>query len=299
MAIEGNPELEQFSAELFSDDTPVETPPAPQEEAPVEEAAEESEQPEEQPVEETQEQKDERSANRFTKQTRELRETKRLVADLQAKLEAMNKPVEEKPLTPAPEAAKDTPASSPPDPSKYQYGELDPQFIRDTARHEAKIEMQALREAMRQEQDALQRDAVAQREVAELQTKAATIEQAGAAKFSDFNDVVVEGAKAGEWTLTKEMFELAAETTVAPDILYHLARNPAEAEQVAAMPARQQALWFGRMEAKMATPTPAPVKAATKAPPPTSAARGSSGRNTVAPDTDDFKAFKKMLFSDQ
>lgn len=292
--------LSDVASALFGNEPA--TAPEPQEDAPEqapEAAVEEPETPE-QEQEETAEQKaekDNKSANRFTKQTRELRETQRQLREMQAQLEALKKPAET-PLTEA-KAADTKQAVEAPDPAKYQYGELDPQYFKDTARHEAKLLFDAAMAEQRQQQELSQREAAAQRKAETLQTTAAKIEQAGASKFDDFMEKVVEGGQNGDYPLTREMFETVTEVApeFQPDVLYYLASYPDEAEKVAAMNPRQQALWFGRLEAEIkATATkPEPRKATAAPPPPSASPRGSGSKGGVAlDDLNDPRALKAM-----
>lgn len=233
------------------------------------------------------------TAERIKKLTADMRGFQRQAAEVDAlrkEIEALKAP---KTLTETPKADI-VPASEAPDPAKYQYGELDPQFMRDTARFEAKAELAAYREDQRRESEQTQQREAAQRDAAALRDKADSISKAGAAKFDDFDEVVVEAAKRGEYTLTKEMFELAAETDAPADVLYHLASNPEEAELVASLPFAKQALWFGRLQVKLTTPPPPKVP---KAPVPLATpVRGSGGRYTVPDDTDDLAAFERKFF---
>lgn len=289
--------LDDFIAE-FNGANVAESPPAVIE-APVEpaepaEGAEEAPEPAPEQTEEQKAQKDEKSVNRFTKQTRELREAQRRIAELEAKM-APAAPAEPTPLTPQPETAKDT-ASKAPNAENYRYGELDPQYMQDVADYRADLRIAAFREELAKQNEATQQATAAQREAAALREKAEQVTQAGSSKYADFNEVVVQGAQNQEWTLTKEMFELAAETSVPADVLYHLASNPEEADRVAALPLAQQALWFGRMEAKLATPDTPPARKLTQAPEPMASVRGSGSRATVPDDTDDLDAFSRKFF---
>jgi hypothetical protein len=255
--------------------------------APEPEGDEQPEQPE---------QKKRSTADRIKKMTRELREAQAVaaqVAELKQQLEELRNP---KPLTSEPEPAKEASVSAP-DPAKYQYGELDPQFMRDLARFEAKQEAAQLREELRKEAEQESRTLSAQREVAALQETAATIEQAGISKYPDFKSIVIEGAQAGDWALTKEMLVMAAETSVAPDVLYYLASNPEESAKVAEMSERQQAMWFGRMEAQFAAKIAPAARKVSQAPPPVSSVRGRSGQFAASPDTNDFSAFERMAMA--
>lgn len=237
------------------------------------------------------------TADRIKALDRDRQHYKRQAEALEARLAALETP---KPLTPAP-VADNVSASSAPDPEKYQYGELDPQFIRDTAKFEAKALIEAYKTETRRESEEFQQRSAAERETAQLREKADSIGQAGAAKFSDFREVVVAAAERGEYELTKEMFELATETSVAPDILYHLASNPEEASRVARLAPMQQALWFARQEAQLATPAPAAPRKITQAgAPPASIPKGSgSGGSVRMDDLDDpraLDAIERALF---
>ncbi len=293
--------LDDFIAE-FNGANVAESPPAvvealvePAEPAEGAEEAPEpvAEQTEEQKAEEKA-QKDEKSVNRFTKQTRELREAQRRIAELEAKM-AAPAPAEATPLTKPAETGNDT-ASKAPNAENYRYGELDPQYMQDVADYRADLRIAAFREELAKQNEATQQATAAQREAAALREKAEQVTQAGSSKYADFNEVVVQGAQNQEWTLTKEMFELAAETSVPADVLYHLASNPEEADRVATLPLAQQALWFGRMEAKLATPAAPPARKVTQAPEPMASVRGAGSRNTVPDDTDDLDAFSRKFF---
>jgi hypothetical protein len=214
------------------------------------------------------------TSDRIKKLVADKREAERALAELQARVAAAEKPD----LTAA-KASDTTEALQEPDPAKYKFGELDPQYMRDLAKFEVKSELLAVQ---REQEQARQTEA-ANREADQVRQKAAEVTQAGQAKFSDFEEVVVEAALAGEFALTQEMFETAVETAVAPDILYYLAQNPEESAKVAEMNPRQQALWFGRMEAKFSQPAPEPKRKVTTAPPPpASLPKGSGGKGGVS-----------------
>ena len=290
--------LDDFIAEMAGVNV-AESPPAVVEEAPeaaevveeAPEAAESVEEPSEEQKAAEKAQKDEKSANRFTKQTRELRDAQRRIAELEAKM-APATPAEATPLTQAPEKGNDT-ASKAPNAENYRYGELDPQYMQDIADYRADLRIAAFRAELAEENKATQQAQAAQREAAALKETAEKVATAGSSKYADFNEVVVQGAQNNEWTLTKEMFELAAETSVAADVLYHLASNPEEADTVAAMRPAQQAMWFGRMEVKYSQP---PARKVTQAPEPMASVRGAGSRNTVPDDTDDLAAFERKFF---
>ena len=269
----------------------VETP----EEAPV---AEETTETEEESAEEEKAKKGRSTADRIRKLTAEKKAAERAaaeVAELRKEIEALRAGAAPKPLTETPEKGN-VASSEAPDPAKYQYGELDPQFMRDTAKYEAQALIAEFQANQRRESEETQQREAAQREAAALREKAESINKAGVAKFDDFEDVVVEAAKRGEYTLTREMFELASETEAAAEILYHLASNPEEAELVASLPPAKQALWFGRKEAQLAAPPTPPARKITQAgAPPASLPKGSgSGGSVRLDDLDDPRALDEI-----
>ena len=300
-------DLEAFSAELYGT-----TPP------PAKEDAREP-QPEDQPVvdpepegddgddegdtseednpepeaEKPPERKKRTTAERVKALNANWREAQREAAELRARLDAIEAG-QKKPLTEE-TASDNTAAVQAPDPAKYKFGELDPQYMADLVDYRAELKIQALltkqEEARRAEAEASQ----ATTAEAKVRETVAKVTEAGTAKFPDFQTVVVEAAENGEFALTQEMFETAVETAVAADILYHLAQNPEESAQVAAMNPRQQALWFGRMEAKLSAPRPAPKKITQAGAPPPSFPKGNAGKGGVnLTDLDDPRALDAM-----
>ncbi len=206
-------------------------------------------------------------------------------ARLMQQLEALRAEIEgiKKPLTETkPESKADTGLEKP-DPAKFQYGELDPNYMEALADYRADLKIAKFQAELREQQVTERQQEAERRASATLQETATEIEQLGSSKFSDFHELVVEGGQAGEYALTKDMFETISELPreVAPDVLYYLASYPDEAAKVAQMSMRQQALWFGRLEAeiKATTSTPAPKKATSAPPPPASTPRGSGSKS--------------------
>ena len=277
---------------------PAETPPVAKETPPV--APEALEQPNEPQIDkdgnvvepeavvETDEEKN-RSQNRFTKQTRELRDLERKAKALEAELNALKTP---KPLTETPVTAKEA-VSGAPNPEKYQYGELDPQYVSDLADFRAELKIASFREELRKEQETKQQADAAQREVAARLEKAEKITNDGVSKYGDFDEAVVPWAESQDPAKMLAFFEAASETSVGADIFYHLAKNPTEADHVMSLAPMQQLIWMARFEAKAATPAP---KKVTQAPEPLAAARGSGGRYAVSDTTDDLDAFSAKFY---
>lgn len=204
----------------------------------------------------------------------------------------------EKSLTPP----ADTPTSQAategaPDASKFEFGELDPQYVTALARHEAKQAIQAERSA----EDKRRQDAAAERNVQEHVAKVSSFSEEGVKKYDDFDDVVMESAKAGEWDLTATVGELMLASEYGHDIAYHLATHPKEASALAAKSPAAQAAAFGRMEAKLeaaaASQAGTPPVKPSKAPPPVKTPRGPSGKYAGSAATQDFAAFEALAMA--
>lgn len=225
-------------------------------------------------------------AARYRQQRERAEAAEARAAALEARLAALERG--EKPEALTPDAKNETQSEiGAPDPAKYQYGDLDPQYISDLADFKAEQKVAKLR----QELLATEQQKAAQREAEVIRDRALQTAQVGSERYADFNEVVIEGAEEGEWPLTEPMLQAALDSDKGADILYYLATNVEEAEEVAAMSIRQLDRWIGRMEAKLATP---PAKKVSKAPPPVSSARGSGGKYTADPATSDFAAFERL-----
>lgn len=125
---------------------------------------------------------------------------------------------------------------------------------------------------------------------AEMAERAA--QQAKAARAQTFEQRAIEARTAmpdfdsvvGSATtpVAPHVMEAILDSDVGPQIAYHLAKNPADAERLSAMPERAALREIGRIEASLARPAaPAPAPAApkvTNAPPPTRPASSGSAR---------------------
>lgn len=213
-------------------------------------------------------------------------DTERGRADrLQAELDAIKSG--KTPLTTQDDTATSDPAS--PDPSQFDYGELDPKYIAALARHET---AKALKAAKADDDKARQTQAAdAKRQ--ELGAKQDTLVKAGVKLHDDFDEVVMQGAKDGKWELSPHLGELLLDSEFGPDIVYELAKDPDEAARVAKLSPTEQAKFLGRQEAKFEaakssqgkTPPKAP-----QAPPPPKTPRGNSGSHKTGADSQDFAA---------
>ncbi len=184
-----------------------------------------------------------------------------------------------------------------PDPKKFTYGELDAEYIRALTRYETRQELAAADKSTKETQ---QREA-ASRDQRELAKQATTFIGKGAALHDDFEEIVMDGAKNGEWPLSDALGKLLLTSEQGPAIAYHLASHPDEADVVFGKTPLEQAAWLGRQEAKLSSASPGATKAkaavkVTQAPnPPANQARGAGGNSgTSHEDTPDFSAFERQ-----
>lgn len=184
-------------------------------------------------------------------------------------------------------------SSDRPKPEDFEFGEVDSRYIAALVSHETK---QALR-AERERSDTERRQQAEERKAAESNERLKEFLDAGSEKFDDFDEVVLDSARNGEWPMSDTIGELAVASDHGYDVLYHLATNPKEARQVYGKSPLEQAAYFGRLEAKFSASSAAkPDKGVktSKAPPPVKTARGANGKFQASPDTTDFKAFEAL-----
>lgn len=181
-----------------------------------------------------------------------------------------------------------------PDPSQFEYGELDPKYIAALARHETH---QALKSAKAEDDQARQAAAAdaKRQETAEKQDK---LVRAGLELHDDFDEVVMQGAREGKWDLSPTLGELILDSEHGPSIAYALASDPTEAARVAKLSPSDQARFFGAQEAKFEAAKPSQGAGKTppktpQAPPPPKTPRGNSGQFQVGADSSDFAAVER------
>lgn len=192
------------------------------------------------------------------------------------------------PLTPAP--AADNAADAPPDPSKFDYGELDPKYIAALSRHETR---QALKEDRAETEKTRQSDAAAEARK-EQATKQDAMVKTGVTLHDDFDEVVMQGAREGKWQLSADLGVLLLDSEFGAGIAYELAKDPAEADRVFKLSPAKQAAFLGRQEAKFeaAAASQAALKTpkTPQAPTPLKTPKGGSGSIKVGADSSDFAA---------
>jgi hypothetical protein len=207
---------------------------------------------------------------------------------LQAELDALKSG--KAPLTPQPAPA--TGGEGAPDPSQFDYGELDPKYIAALTRFET---AQALKAAKADDDKKRQDDAAAAQQQ-EIARKARDMVKAGVALHDDFDEVVMQGARENKWDLSPHLGQLLLDSEFGAQIAYDLAKNPAEATRVFNLSATDQAKFLGRQEAKFEAAKSSQGKTPPKAPqaaPPPKTPRGNSGSNKVGADSTDFAAVER------
>lgn len=204
----------------------------------------------------------------------------------------------------APKEQKTTEPTDGPDPNAfdaegnaiYPLGEFDPNFIRDLTRHT--FEQEKAKAALADAEATAQNQAAAAK--AELQTQ--FLEKVETVK-EHLPDLPVK-AIALEETLSfadPALLEYFASTIMSlehgPEVLYYLSDNLDEARKIVQSGTVRATLSLGELNAQFKGKQKQQVKV-TKAPePPEVRLRGSTGKFTVAPDTDDLTAFEQTFFS--
>ena len=152
--------------------------------------------------------------------------------------------------------AQPTPAESVALPSKDE----DPEGYAEALAERKATELLAKREAEREMQAI--RDAYHDRE------------EAARDKYEDFEQVAYNNSL----PITTVMAQTIQASDVGPDIAYYLGSNPREADRISRMSPYMQAKEIGKIEAKLAD-NPVPIKKTSNAPPPIKpvSARGTSG----------------------
>lgn len=118
-----------------------------------------------------------------------------------------------------------------------------------------------------QKQKDAERETKYKSEVERQNERKADMIRTGESKYDDFEDVVANART----EISEPAYLAILETDNAADIIYHLAKNPAEADRIAALSPYAQAKEIGKLEDKLASK---PNKIS-NAPPPINPAKGS------------------------
>jgi len=212
---------------------------------------------------------------------RQRREAEREAAEWKAKALA-NEP------KPQEEGTKEAPTEAEPSPDDYLGGELDRQFIIDTAKFHARQEFATL-----EAQKSVEKQQAENRAKLEaIDTNWDTQRAVGSTKHKDFEDKVIGGLDRGEFRLSDFAGVAIKASSIGADVAYFLAENPAEADRIYAMQPLDQVKEIGKLEARLDAPAATSAPAVSKAPPPPKhRASGGGGTTTIPPDTEDFASF--------
>lgn len=257
------------------------------------------------------EEKPAKPKNRFQERINDLtakaRDAERKAADFEARLalaeKAQQNPTQEekeaKPVVEENSKGSPTPDEKTEDgKDKYPLGEFDPTYIRDLTRFTIKQEQEAAKQA---DEQARAKQAVEEVR-SKLQEDWTNKIQADAEKYEDFFE---KGAELEETFkgIDDNYGEYLATTIMAmdkgPDVLYYLANNLEEAEQIVASGPTKATIALGRLESLFLAEKNAKAKETkvSKAPVPPQVNKGNKGRTTVADDTDDLDAFSEKMFT--
>lgn len=193
----------------------------------------------------------------------------------------------------------------------YEFGVLDPAY--DDAKEEYREAQTA--KALTDQGKKSADESKAEAEKRETLTKFEGVVAKGLDKYDDYLQVVVQGADEGKWLLTPVSAQALIDMDFGHEVSYHLAKNPAEAAEIAGLPPHRQLLALGRLEARFATeavtgaseedddnsdegahiPPKTTAKLSSAPIPPKKAPRGNDGQINAAPDTKDFGAYKRLV----
>lgn len=272
----------------------------------VEEQDEDEDSEEEEIEEVPQIKKRNKTQERIEKLVAEARQAERRAAEAEARLAALEAKAnegkqEEKPVreqlpaeAPSPDAvdAEGNPL--------YELGEFDPKFIRDLTKFTIEQETRAAKEA--EERQAQEAQALRAQE--ELKNSWVEKVEKAEAELPDLREKLADMGQHfngidpnyGEYLAATIM-----QSEAGPQIMYYLSQNIDEAQKIVASGPVAATLALGRLEARLLSPSQEEkrnTKQVSKAPePPEERARGRHGRFTVAPDTDDQRAFEREFFS--
>lgn len=220
------------------------------------------------------------------------------VAELQAKLAALENPKQNTEPTSTATAPTSDALNEDGSP-KYPLGDFDPNYIRDLTTFNVQTqlaEQRKIEEAAKAEAEAkVQQQALA----AEWNEKLTPALE----RYPDFQEKgqeLLESLSGLDSDYEDYIAATIMQLEYGPDVLYYLSSNPNEAQAIVNAGPTKAAVLLGRLESKFlqadAEKTLARPKVS-KAPTPPPINKGSSAvKASVAPDTDDLEAFEKELF---
>jgi hypothetical protein len=268
--------MEEENAVIEAEEVAEVAESTPAEDAPQEELGEEVQPAEDEAAEVEETPKPKGVQRRIDELTRMRREAERRADRLEALLEkTITKQPE--PVAPAPE-----PVTKPVLDQFDTYEEYT-EALTDWKIDQRDKQRETARQAQKQEETA-----AAEKQRIDAKMQAAI--QNGEGKYSDFYEVALLGNK--ELTITPQMLGLLAESEAPEDVVYHLGKNPARAQEIAQMPLARQALEIARIEGSLASA--AEAKKETAAPPPIKPVGGAHEKSVLDPDSLPIKDWMKL-----
>lgn len=183
---------------------------------------------------------------------------------------------------------------------KYPLGEFDPKYIRDLTRFTIAKETEAARARESSEREAAQMHEAEQSLHNHWTEKLAAVDPELKAGLEASAPVLEDTFRNINADYGKYLSSTIMAMEYGPQVLHYLASNISEAKRIVASGPTAATIALGRIEARFDTPKePSNERKVreTKAPPPPPTNRGSGGKFSVAPDTDDLDAFEKAFFS--
>jgi hypothetical protein len=195
---------------------------------------------------------------RIDRLTWEANEAKRKAEELEAKLR------ERQERQPEPSAAR-------PKPEDFQdYDD----YVEALADWKAEEKARKLRDELKAESEKTRAKTEADRRMEAFRAA----ESKFRATVQDYDEAIQD---AQDTPMTQVMFDVILESEVGPNLLYHLAKNPDEAERIAHLSPARQAAEIGKLEDKLAQQLKDPQKPkASNAPPPVNPVRARGSAST-------------------
>lgn len=174
----------------------------------------------------------------------------------------------------------------------FPFGEVDPDFI--VALADWRFEQRSAQQAEIDKTNSAR--SAAEAEASKVNDKWLSNVAKAEEKLPDFADVVLAQTPEGgpKWACSAAMSRLIKSSDVGPQVAYYLAKNPAEAQRLFALPVVEQGVEFGTLKAKFAPG--ATLKVVPGAPPPPQVvATGKGGTKPSASSSSDFAAFEAQV----
>lgn len=194
----------------------------------------------------------------FQRRIDEVTKARRTAEDRADRLERMvdrltqqrSQPEEPKPAQP-PEPIQPTR----PRPTREQFDFDEDKYVEAVAdwkyeQREAQVAQKARQQAQQQTVQTFQQ---------EFETRKANIRKEGAEKYPDFNETI--DSVPGEIFNEETAFIISMVTEQPPDVAYHLAKNPTEAERIAKLPPLVKAYELGKLQSSISNRQPRTPKA--------------------------------------